>query len=218
MSSSLRFLAAALVAAGLPLVAGSARADDQGGFHAGDIMVRLRGLVVVPEDNATSISVIGGSVSASTTAVPEVDLSYYFTDKFALEVIAATTQHRITGNGTALGKVDVGTVWVLPPTVTAQYHPWPAARFSPYVGAGFNYTFFYSAHAPGSPVSSVSYENAPGAALQVGADYHVLGNWYANFDVKQLFVSTTAKINGGAIKAKTALDPLLVGFGIGYKF
>jgi outer membrane protein len=218
MASSLRILAAALVAAGLPLLAGSARADDQGGFHAGDIMVRLRGLVVAPENNSSSVSTIGGSVSASTTAIPELDLSYFFADKFAVEVIAGTSQHNITANGTKLGDVNAGNVWVLPPTVTVQYHPWPNATFSPYFGVGFNYTFFYSASPPGNPISKVSYENNPGAAVQVGMDYHLNGNWYANVDVKQLFVSTTAKINGGALKANVALDPLLVGVGVGYKF
>jgi len=217
MAFSFRPLAAAL-ALGLPLMAGTAHADDQGGKQAGDVMVRLRGLVVAPEDNSSSISAIGGAVSTSTTAVPELDVSYFVTPNIAFEVIAATTQHRVTAKNTALGDVDVGTVWALPPTVTAQYHPFPNATFSPYVGAGLNYTFFYNAHAPGSPVSSVSYENNPGAALQVGVDYHVTGNWYANFDVKQLFLNTKAKINGGAITAKTALDPLLVGFGVGYKF
>jgi len=173
---------------------------------------------VAPENNSSSLSTIGGSVSASTTAIPELDLSYFFTDKLAVEAIAGTSQHHITANGTKLGNVDVGNVWLLPPTVTVQYHPWPKAQFSPYFGAGFNYTFFYSASAPGTPVSKVGYENNPGAALQVGVDYHLNGNWYANFDVKQLFLSTTAKINGGALKAKVALDPVLVGLGVGYKF
>ena len=32
---------------------------------------------------------------------------------------------------------------VLPPTVTLQYHFTPEQKFSPYVGAGLNYSFFY---------------------------------------------------------------------------
>jgi outer membrane protein len=37
-------------------------------------------------------------------------------------------------------------------------------------------------------------------------------------DVKQIFLNTTASINGGVIKAHTALNPLVVGMGIGYRF
>jgi outer membrane protein W len=39
----------------------------------------------------------------------------------------------------------------------------------------------------------------------------------ANLDVKQMFVDTTAHING-AITAKTALSPTVVAVGVGYRF
>ena len=42
--------------------------------------------------------------------------------------------------------------------------------------------------------------------------------WYANIDVKQIFVSTKAKLNGGAIVAHTDLNPTVVGVGVGYRF
>jgi outer membrane protein len=233
MPRSIHVLVAAGAAIGFASLAGSARADDQGGapagafwaaithpteFQAGDIMVRLRGLAVVPENNSSSVSTIHGSVSANTTAVPEIDVSYFLTSNIAFEVIAATTQHRVTANDTALGHVDVGTAYLLPPTVTAQYHFWTDSRFSPYVGAGLNYTFFYDAKAPGSPVSRAQYQDNFGAALQIGVDYRISGNWYANADVKQIFLSTKAKLNRGALTAKVDLDPILIGVGVGYRF
>jgi len=39
-----------------------------------------------------------------------------------------------------------------------------------------------------------------------------------NFDVKQIFLSTTAKINDGAIRANVDLNPTLIGLGMGYRF
>jgi len=36
--------------------------------------------------------------------------------------------------------------------------------------------------------------------------------------VKHIFLSTTARINGGAVRAAVNLDPTLVGVGIGYRF
>nr|WP_321984909.1 OmpW family outer membrane protein [uncultured Lichenicoccus sp.] len=47
---------------------------------------------------------------------------------------------------------------------------------------------------------------------------NITGSWFANFDVKQIFLNTEARIDGGAIIAKAALDPTIVGAGIGYRF
>ena len=67
---------------------------------------------------------------------PEVDLSYFFTDHLAAELIAPRTRHEISASGTAIGHVDVGSTYVLPPTLTVQYHFMPHARLSSYAGAG----------------------------------------------------------------------------------
>ncbi len=218
-------LLATILAAALAL---GGHADAQGYFipglgdpvgkQAGTFMVRVRAIGVLPEDLNSSVSAIGGSVSASNTPAPEVDFSYFFTDNIAAELIAATTRHTVTATNTTLGNVTVGKVWVLPPTLTVQYHFFPHSAFSPYIGAGINATFFYSATAAGGPVTSVGYSNNVGAAVQAGFDYNITGHWFANFDVKQIFVRTTARIDGGAIVAKTGLDPTVVGAGIGYRF
>ena len=54
----------------------------------------------------------------------------------------------------------------------------------------------------------------------MGADYALGGPWIANIDVKQIFLSTTARATTvlGGVVAKTALDPTVVGIGIGYRF
>ena len=115
------------------------------------------------------------------------------------------------------GSVRVGSTWVLSPTLLLQYHFMPKERFSPYVGAGLNVSFFYgTTAAPG--IASVSMGNNVGAALQAGFDYNIAGNWFLNADIKQIFVSTRASINGGAVVAKTALNPLVIGAGVGYRF
>jgi outer membrane protein len=188
------------------------------GKQAGTIMIRVRAIGVIPLDSSSSISVIGGQVNATAQAAPEADFSYFFTDNIAIELIAATTRHNVSASNTAIGHVDVGSVWALPPTLTLQYHFFPHERFSPYVGVGINATFVYGAHAAGPPVTDVTLSHNVGAAIQAGVDYNIGGHWFANADVKQIFLNTTASINGGAIKAHTALNPLVVGMGIGYRF
>jgi len=191
------------------------------GKEAGGIMVRLRAIGVIPLDSGSSVSGIGGSVHASASAAPELDVSYFFTDNIAAELIAASTQHNVWVSGSALGHVNVGNVWVLPPTVTLQYHFMPHERFSPYVGAGLNLTFFYATQ--GSyPVSKFNLGTNVGAALQAGFDYNVTGRWFLNFDVKQIFLSTSGDVHvpplHATLHAKTDLNPLVIGAGIGYRF
>jgi len=205
----------AAVALGV-MVAGTAQpayAEFQG-KSAGDFMVRARVIGVLPDESASTT--IGGDVDVSNEWVPEVDFTYFLTDNIALELIAATTKHDVSHTPTG---INLGEVSLLPPTLTLQYHFMPKERFSPYVGAGLNYTFFYDEEpAAGSAVTSIDYENSVGYALQAGVDYAVADNWYVNLDVKKIFLSTDVSMNGGAITADVDLDPWLVGAGIGYRF
>lgn len=208
---------AALLATSMLSAPATAQTAD-GGKSAGSIMVRARLIDVMPQNSTSSISGIGGSVKTTDMVTPEVDFSYFITENIAVELIAATTRHSITGSRTALGNVPVGSTWVLPPALTAQYHFNPKGQFSPYLGAGVNYTMFYGTHAAGGTVTKLVMENNFGAVLQAGLDVNLEGRWYANVDVKQIFLDTKAKLNGGAIVAKTALNPTVVGFGVGYRF
>jgi outer membrane protein len=183
-------------------------------------MIRVRAIGVIPEDNSSSVSVIGGHVSTSAQPAPEIDFSYFFTDNIAAELIAATTRHTLTATGTAAGNVDVGSTYVLPPTLTSQYHFLPREQFSPYVGVGLNASFFYDIKAAGPTITSLSVNNSWGPAIQAGVDYNFAGHWFANLDVKQIFLNTATHVSAGAlrVKAKTDLDPLVAGAGIGYRF
>jgi outer membrane protein len=209
-------LLAASILAGFGMAAAPALAQSPGGKKAGDIMVRARLIGVMPLDSSSSTS-IGGRVETAAAVTPELDFSYFITDNVALELIAATSRHTIKAKGTALGDVSVGSTWVLPPTLTVQYHFMPKAAFSPYVGAGLNYTMFYGAK-PAAGLGSLKLSNNVGYALQAGVDYALTERVYLNVDVKQIFLHTDAKVNGGAVRARTNLNPLVVGVGVGYKF
>lgn len=218
-----RNLFATGLVAGLALCGAAAAQSTDGdapvGKQAGTFMVRARAIGVIPEDVSSSTT-IGGSVNTTAQAAPEADFSYFFTDNIAAELIAATTRHELSAAGTAVGNVDAGSTWVLPPTLTVQYHFLPHQRFSPYVGAGINYSIFYDTKGAGPTVKSMSVDNNVGAAIQAGIDYNVMGHWFANIDVKQIFLDTTAHLNTvlGPVSAKTSLNPVVVGAGIGYRF
>ena len=147
-----------------------------------------------------------------------LDFSYFLSDNLALELIAATTKHRVSVKQSSAGHLDLGTVRTLPPVLTLQYHFRPKSDFSPYLGAGVHYLITFDEE-KGNSVNSISYSNSPGVAFQAGFDYRLSERLSLNFDIKRVFVSTDIKVNGGAINAKsTNLDPWVIGLGFGYKF
>ncbi|MBO6770168.1 membrane protein [Thalassospira profundimaris] len=181
--------------------------------QAGDIVIRARGIAMVPDEDTYDDTIGSGEGKLSNDVVPEVDFSYFLTNNLALELIAATTKHDLDWQNPNL---DAGSVRLLPPTLTLQYHFMPESRWSPYVGAGINYTFFYDSK-PGQ-FNSVKYDDGFGYAFQAGFDYAISGPWSVNFDVKKIFLDTDVSINNGANTSKAHLDPWVFGVGVGYRF
>lgn len=203
-------LACLLCAAAMQLTgAGVSAQDDKSPW-----LVRLRLIDVAPEESST-VS-IGGRTTASNSVVPELDISYFWTDHFATELILATSPHDMMALGTAIGDVDLGEVWALPPTLLAQYHFNPHGQWRPYVGAGINYTIFHSEEF--GAVNDISYDNGFGYAFQAGMDIGLNDNWALNLDVKKLFLNTDVSINGGDVTADVDLDPWVFGAGFAYRF
>ncbi|UGS24608.1 outer membrane beta-barrel protein [Flavobacterium channae] len=185
--------------------------------------VRLRALGVAPDQSAT-IGVIGGDVAISNTIVPELDFTYFFTEHFAAELILGTTKHDVKAINTAAGDVNLGSVWLLPPTLTAQYHFYTSDKkvFKPYIGAGVNYTLFYNVKS--GDVADVKYDNALGYAAQLGFDLMLDDTFFINVDAKRLFLKTDVTVDasnlapGLSIPAEVDINPWLIGIGFGMKF
>ena len=182
--------------------------------------IRLRGLVVTPDESAT-IQSIGGDVEISTAVVPELDFTYFFTENIAAELILATSKHEVDAIATAAGDIDLGDVWLLPPTLTLQYH-FTGGALKPYLGAGLNFTIFYGAD-EGPVADAVDYDNSLGLAFQGGLDYFIDDSWFLNVDLKKILIQTDATIDATSALAATVaadvkINPLVIGFGVGYKF
>jgi outer membrane protein len=185
--------------------------------------VRLRAVGVAPDESA-SIGIIGGDVAISNALIPELDITYFFTENFAAELILGTAKHDVQAINTAAGDVNLGSVWLLPPTLTAQYHFYTSDKkvFKPYIGAGVNYTLFYNVKS--GDVADVSYDNALGYAAQLGFDLMLDETFFINVDVKRLFLSTDVSVDasnlapGLIIPAEVDINPWLVGVGVGMKF
>lgn len=199
--------AAAIVLAAIGAFAGNAMAQE------GPWLVRARAVHIDPADKSAPIGGVGPSdrLHVSSKTIPEIDISYFFTPNIAAELILTYPQkHDVKLDGN-----NIGTFKHLPPTLSLQYHFMPEKQFSPYVGAGVNYT----------NISSVKLLNGGGRlehdswgfALQAGVDYKLDKNWSLNFDIKKVQIRSDVFISG-AKASEVKVDPLLIGVGVGYRF
>ncbi len=210
------YAAAAMLALGVG--AASAQEDAPRGKHAGDIVVGLGAIGVLPT-NGGHVNRIGGTPTASNSASPQLDVSYFFTPNISLNLIAASTQHDVSVRGSALGNVRLGDVWALPPTLTLQYHPLPRARISPYVGLGLNVTWFYGEGGRlTAPVNRVRIDPSVGVAPNIGVDYEITPNWLLNLDAKWILMQPDVSVNSGFIRARADINPFVVGASVRYRF
>ncbi len=202
----------------------------------GDWLVRLRGIMVHPDDSSGLVStggvpLAGTGVDVDSQAVPEVDVTYMFHRNWGVEVIAGVTNHDVsfeTGAPVAglTHGFDLFDSWVLPPTVTLQYHFLPENNIRPYVGLGVNYTLFFENDASDElealvgPVD-VDMDSSWGWAAQAGVDVDLKDNWFVNLDVKYIDIDTTATLLTaplGRLSVDVEVDPIVFGAGIGYRF
>lgn len=180
--------------------------------------IRLRGIIVTPDESAT-LSIDGvrfdGDVDISTAFVPELDFTYFFTENWAAELILGTAKHDVKAIDLVDSPdVDLGSVWLLPPTLTGQYH-FTGGNFVPYLGAGFNYTIFYGVD-EGEDIDEIEYDSSFGFAFQGGFDIMLDEKWFLNVDLKKVFIKTDVLVDE-VVEAEVDINPWIIGFGAGIK-
>jgi outer membrane protein len=195
---------------------------------AGDTFIRVRGIVVAPNEKSGGIlpALPTETVRVNDAVTPEVDVTQMVTDNIGFELIAATSKHSVSGASGTTGSIGkLASTWVLPPTLTAQYHFAPSAKMRPYVGAGLNYTMFYSDKASAGFIAAAGSTNVHlkdsfGWAAQAGVDIDLAPNMFLNIDVKYIDIATTARLstaNLGTQSVKVNLNPLVFGVGLGFR-
>ena len=198
-------LGAALIAMGIatPALAQTTTVPTTGSW-----MLGARVLGVYP---SVSSSLSGLDVDDQWTG--EIDSTYFFTRNVALESSITWAKQDVTYNGTSVGALKM-----MPVTFTLQYFFTDLGAWRPYIGGGFNYTYFYENDLGNNAGASVD-NDSWGGALQTGFDYQFGRNWYFNVDVKYLWINNDIRLNatGGDISSLD-IDPWLFGVGVRYRF
>lgn len=200
----------ALAATALALLAVPAFAQSQGdmtlgiGFHQ-----------VAPKSDNGSLG--GGTldVSVGDGARPTFTFEYFIRDNIGIEVLAATPfSHAIEIDG--LGRV--GTTKHLPPVVSIQYHFTNGSAFTPFLGAGLNYTAFFSEDTEGALAGGdLKLDDSWGVALHAGVDYKLDEHGSIRTDVRWADIDTDVSLDGADL-GTVEIDPVIFGFAYVYKF
>ena len=221
-------------------------------YRGGDIILRMGYGYVDPDDDSNWLRLDGVPLEDTRVYVDSGDSAtitgtWLFADHWGIGVLAAFPfEHDLDvsglpdpDGGPALGRVYLGSIEHLPPTVTLQWFPvCPESWIQPYVGIGVNYTTFmdedlsrvandYFTNALGAMgAANLDLDSSWGLAGELGVDIE-LGRdsgWVANAAVWYADIDTEASIrfpvtNGfSRIKTDVDIDPWIYSVGIGYRF
>jgi outer membrane protein len=202
--------------------------------EAGDLILRAGAAAVVPVEDSSFIRPAAVSPAGKAGLDSDTQLgltgTWMVTDQWGVEVLAATPfTHTIYFAGDLTGLGSLAEVKHLPPTVSLQYYfDTGNDAWTPYVGAGLNYTMMLesSATANGRAVldsvgtggnHSIEADDSAGYSLQAGLDLELGSGILLNAAVWYMDIDTTVEI-ANLLKVDVAVDPWVYMLGIGFKF
>lgn len=175
---------------------------------AGDWTLGLGLGYVDPKDDNGQLA--GAPTTVDSNTRPTITAEYFVRDNLGVELLAALPfKHTATiaGVGTASTKQ-------LPPTVSLVYHFDNGGKFVPFLGAGINYTTFFSEE---SALGKVKMDDSWGAAVMAGFDVKISDRGAVRTEVRWMDIDSDVSL-GGAPIGTAEIDPLVVGVSYVHRF
>lgn len=183
----------------LALAAAPALAQSAGDWTVG---VGL-GYVAPKSDNGL---LAGAPTTINENTRPTLTFEYFIQDNLGIELLAATPfKHTATIAG-----VGTATTKHLPPTLSLVYHFDNGSTITPFVGAGLNYTAFFSEK---SALGPVRMDDSFGLAVKAGFDVKLSEKGALRTEVRWMDIDSDVSL-GGAKIGTAEIDPVV--FGISY--
>ncbi|WP_346837523.1 OmpW family outer membrane protein [Microbulbifer sp. SAOS-129_SWC] len=244
----MKVLPLSTVIAAAMLCAAPALAD----YEQGAVIVRIGAGWVQPDDDSSWLRLNGVPLEDTRVYVDNGESATFtgtwlFADHWGVGLLAALPfRHDLQvgglpdpNGGPALGRVDLGDLKHLPPTLTLQWFPVCVDSWvQPYMGIGVNYTTFmeedisnvandYFATALGAVApADLNLDSSWGLAGELGVDIS-LGRdsrWLVNAAVWYLDLDSDTRIRfptmdgTSEIKTNVDIDPWVYSVGLGYRF
>ena len=209
----------------------------------GSILFKVRGSAIATKGKMKGLparpSNINTAAGANTlTSVPglvsngyglDVSASVFFTNHIALELGSGLQDYKTSASAVnAISNNYSNTpmsskkrnIYSVPVSLILQYHIAPYGAIRPYVGAGYQYTWMLS------KARQFVLESGKGYALQAGVDFAMTDDTVLSFDVKRYQLAPKVKFRKGFLSlstpgdvtAKVNMNPIIMSFGIGWKF
>jgi outer membrane protein len=217
------------------------------GYEAGDILVRAGVATVAPDDSSDGIAIPALAIGKMPGTRAEVDsdtqlgltATYMLNSAWGVELLAATPfKHDITANLGGGVKVKAGDTKHLPPTLSLVWYPLgSASAIKPYIGAGLNYTTFFSegvngelealagdlADVGGPLPMRLKLDDSWGFAAQIGVDVALTDRWHLNGSLRWIDIDTKATFSASGVGkvitvGNVEIDPWVYQVNLGYRF
>lgn len=213
-------LAARTAACALLGLAGLAQADDSRWWaHVGAARVDFRDEVTLAVGGSV-VPGAGAKLSDETTL--GLELGYQFTPAWSASVLVGIPPTaKVTATGTAAPLGQLGEVRYGPLAFLGQYRFGDTTSVRPYVGAGAVY--FMVMESKDGSLAGFDAESRWGSVLQAGIEVPLGERYGLFFDVKKMFLKTSATatvpaFGGAPARAEVTLDPLVLHAGLNWRF
>ena len=162
---------------------------------------------IINVDDGTSLTLMG---------------TYMFSRHWGFDILASWPfNHDIKLGGDKIAETDH-----LPPTFSMQYHFLPDSTIQPYVGAGVNYTTFFSTDIEPvltdlTGITDLDLDDSFGLALQLGADWTFGNRWLLNVDLRWIDIESDLTVSDGVDSSELGtvkIDPFVYSINLGYTF
>jgi outer membrane protein len=153
----------------------------------------------------------GTTLQIDDVVRPTFDITYMIRDQWGVELFFSTFWRHNLQVKSPTGTARLGTLKLLPPTVSLQYHFNPEGRLRPYAGLGLNYTFLRD-EAP----DPLRVADSFGPAAQLGFDVQINKRLFLNVSARYIDIDGDARLGATDLGA-VEVDPFIYGMHFGYK-
>lgn len=181
--------------------------------------VKIRAAYLETADKSDAFSALGidfpkNSISVEDKWIPELDVTYAFTENLLAELVLTIPQRH---DVTLAGVGDIGFLEHLPPTLSLVYEFDTNSPFTPYLTAGANFTYIIKDRLSVAGIDLDLDEWSVGLALGAGFAYRLDDKWDLDVSVKWIDLNSDVKAPGATL-TNAQLDPYLYSIGAVYKF